>query len=158
MDKKIYYLTKTKLAELQKEFDELVKAEKEKTIGEEAPRIVESEDMSNEFVSFQEDMGALRGRIDELKTILENYELIGSPAKEQQEVVGMGATIKVDANGDSAHFTIVGTLEADPDTGRISNESPVGKALLGKRVGEEVLVSSPVGKTYKIKAIKYEIS
>ena len=50
------------------------------------------------------------------------------------------------------------TLEADPTMGKISNESPVGKALLGHKIGDEILVSSPVGMKYKVKNIKYEIS
>ena len=53
---------------------------------------------------------------------------------------------------------IVGTLEANPSLGKISNESPVGKALLGRRVGDEVIISSPIKTVYKIKGIKYEIS
>ncbi len=155
MEKKTYYLTKAKLGELKKEYDELVLHERQKTVGQEAPKIFESEDMNPEFVSFQEDIGNLRARIDELRTILDNYELI-KPG--DQEQVAIGASVKVDINGHKDNFTIVGTLEANPAQGRISNESPVGRALLGKRVGEEVTIPSPVQKVYKIKAIKYEIS
>jgi transcription elongation factor GreA len=53
---------------------------------------------------------------------------------------------------------IVGTLEANPSEGRISIESPVGKALLGKKVGDEVIITSPIKIVYKIKKIKYELS
>jgi transcription elongation factor GreA len=52
----------------------------------------------------------------------------------------------------------VGTLEANPALGKISNESPVGKALLGHKIGDEVLVSSPAKIAYKIKGIKYEVN
>jgi transcription elongation factor GreA len=53
---------------------------------------------------------------------------------------------------------IVGTLEANPSEGKISNESPVGKALLGKKVGDEIVITSPINVKYKIKKIRYEIS
>ena len=53
---------------------------------------------------------------------------------------------------------VVGTLEANPEQGKISSESPVGKALLGRKIGEKVMISSPVKTIYKIKKIKYQIS
>ena len=124
----------------------------------EAPKILESEDLNPEFVSFQEDVGFLRSRIDELKNIIEHHELIKSPAKDKQGVVLVGAKVKIDVDGQKDEFVIVGTLEANPALGKISNESPVGKALLGHKVGDEVVVHSPVKMTYKIKNIKYEIS
>ena len=158
MEGKIFYLTKAKLQELKKEHDELVAFEHSKSLGEEAPKILESEDLNSEFVSFQEDIGFLRSRIDELKNVIDHHELIGIPAKEKQSVVGLGAKVKIDVDGQKDEFMIVGTLEANPALGKISNESPVGKALLGHRVGEEIVVSSPVKTTYKIKNIKYEVS
>ena len=66
--------------------------------------------------------------------------------------------VKIDVDGQKDEFVIVGTLEANPALGKISNESPVGKALLGHKIGDEVLVSSPAEIKYKIKNIKYEIS
>jgi transcription elongation factor GreA len=158
MAEKIFYLTKTKLNELEKEYSDLVLFEKQKTIGQEAPKIFESEDMNPEFVSFQEDIGFLRSRIDELKNIIDHHELIKNPPKDQQGIVGIGASVKIDINGEKDEFVIVGTLEANPALGKISNESPVGKALLGRKVGEDVLVSSPAKTIYKIKGIKYEIN
>ena len=70
----------------------------------------------------------------------------------------MGAKVKVEFAGEKDEFMIVGTLEANPDAGRISNESPVGKALLGAKIGDEVMVYSPKKTVYKVKSIKYEIS
>jgi transcription elongation factor GreA len=72
--------------------------------------------------------------------------------------VGVGAKIRVDVAGQKEEFILVGTLEANPALGKISNESPVGKALLGHKIGDEVVVPSPVEIKYKIKNIKYEIS
>jgi transcription elongation factor GreA len=158
MDEKTFYVTKAKLQELKKEYEKLLDFERCKTIGEEAPKIFESEDINPEFISFQEDMSFLRSRIDELKNILEHYELIKNPIKVNQNIVGIGAKIKVDVNGKKDEFTIVGTLEVNPALGKISNESPVGKALLGHKAGDEIVVSTPVKTVYKIKEIKYEIS
>lgn len=158
MDGKTYYLTKDKLEELKKEHDQLVEFETQKTMGHDAPKIFESEDMSAEFISFQEDIGFLRTRIDELRNIIDNHEIIKSPGKEKQGVIGIGASVKVDINGEKDEFTIVGTLEANPALGKISNESPVGKALMGRKVGDEILVSTPSKTKYKIKGIKYEIN
>jgi len=158
MAPKIFYLTKEKLKELKQEYDRLLGAEKEKNLTEEAPKILESEDLNPEFVSFQEDIGFLRAKMDELKDIIDNHVLISIPPKDQQGVVGVGAKIMVDAGGHKAEFAIVGTLEANPALGKISNESPVGKAFLGHKVGDEVLITSPTKLTYKIKKIKYEIN
>lgn len=157
MEEKIFYITKEKLQELKKEHEELIEIERRKNTGE-SPRVFESEDLNPEFISFQEDMSFLRSRISELSNILEHYELIKNPPKEKRSVVGLGAKIKVSIDGKKDEFVIVGTLEANPALGKISNESPVGKVLLGHKAGDEVVVSSPIKTIYKIKQIKYEIS
>lgn len=158
MEGKIFYITNKRLEEIKQEYEELLVSERKVTVGQEAPKVFESDSLSPEFVSFQEDVGFLRARIDELRNVLDHYELIKNPGKEKQGVVGLGARVKVDIGDDKDEFVIVGTLEANPTLGKISNESPVGKALLGHKIGEEVVVSSPVKMTYKIKSIKYEIS
>ena len=158
MDEKIFYITKSKFQELKNEYQELLDLEHKKSLGQEVPKILESEDLNPEFVSFQEDVGFLRARIDELKNILDQHEIIKKPVKHMQGIVGVGAKVKVDVGGQKDEFVLVGTLEANPALGKISNESPVGKALLGHKIGDEVFVSSPTGVKYKIKNIKYEIS
>jgi len=158
MDGKVFFITKSKLQELEKEYKDLLDLERAKTTGEEAPKIFESEDLNPEFLSFQEDMGFLRSRIEEIKNILDHHELIKGPSKDKASFIDLGAKVKVDIAGQKDEFTIVGTLEANPVLGKISNESPVGKALLGHKVGDEILISSPVKTVYKIKNIKYEIS
>jgi transcription elongation factor GreA len=132
--------------------------EHKQTLGQEVPKILESEDLNPEFVSFQEDVGFLRSRIDELKSILDHHDLIKPPAKDKQGIISLGAKIKLAVAGEKDEFIIVGTLEANPALGKISNESPVGRALLGHKVGDEIVVSSPIKTTYKIKGIKYEIN
>ena len=158
MDGKTFFITKMKLQELKKEYEELSDFERRKSLGKAAPKIFESEDLNPEFVSFQEDIGFLRSRIDELKNILDHHELIKAPAKSVQNIVGIGAKVEIDVDGQKDKFVIVGTLEANPALGKISNESPVGKALLGHKIGDQVVVSSPIKTTYKIKNIKYEIN
>ncbi len=158
MDGKIFYVTKGKLQELKKEHEELVAFERSKTVGQEAPRMLESEDINPEFVSYQEDMTLLRDRIEELKTILDHYELIKNPPKDKQNFVALGATIATYVDGKKDQFILTGTLEANPELGKISNESPVGKALLGHKIGDEVTIFSPHKVTYTIKSISYKVS
>ena len=158
MEGKTFYVTKEKLREVKQEHEKLVAFERKKTIGVEAPKIFESEDMNPEFVSYHEDMESLRLRIEELQNVMDNHQLIKNPPKAAQQVVGIGATVHVDDSGKKAEFTIMGTLEANPELGHISNESPVGKALMGHKVGDEIMVDSPEKTKYKIKHIKYEIN
>ena len=158
MEGKIFYVTKEKLKYLQKEYDDLVVLEHQKLSTQEAPRMLESEDINPEFVSYQEEVTSMRDRIEELKDILEHHQIIKNPPKTEQDAVGVGATVKIDVGGQKAEFMITGTLEADPVVGKISNESPVGKALLGHKIGDEVLVDSPEKTKYKIRDIKYEVS
>ena len=158
MDGKFFYITKSKLREIQKEYEDLLDFEHKKGLGEGAPKILESEDVNPEFLSFQEDVEFLRSRIDELKNIIDHHELIKNPPKEKRSIIDVGAKVKIEVNGQKDEFVIVGTLEANPILGKISNESPVGRALLGHKIGDEILVSSPVKTKYKIKNIKYEVS
>lgn len=158
MDGKVFYITKEKLQEIQKEYAELLDFERKKGLGEAAPKIFESEDINPEFLSFQEDVGFLRSRIDELKNIIDHNEIIKNPPKEKRSIINVGAKVKVEVDGQKDEFVIVGTLEANPALGKISNESPVGKALMGHRIGDEILLSTPAKTKYKIKNIKYEIS
>ncbi len=156
MEGRVFYVTKEKLHELKKEYEELIVFERNKTIGVEAPKVLESEDMNPEFVSYHEDMESLRGRIEELKNIIEDHQLIKAPSKEKRVFVDMGAKVTLDVNGKKNEFMIVGTLEANPELGKISNESPVGKAILGHKVGDEIVIDSPERIKYKIRNIKYE--
>ena len=154
MEERKYYITKKKLEELQREYKELVTFEHRKTHNE-TPKIFESEDLNPEYISFQEDLSFLRARIEELENIFKNYELIKIPLRTDQNIISLGATVKVGVDGEKDEFVIVGTLEANPSLGKISNESPVGQALLGHKVGDEVVISSPIKTIYRIKKIRY---
>jgi len=140
-----FYLTKQGLEKMKREYLYLKDLKISKTRGE-SPKILQSEDLNPEYLAFQEDISFLESRIAELDNIL------------KQNVVDIGATVLVEVDGQNDEFTLVGSLEANPSVGRISNESPVGKALLKHRSGEDVIVSSPIKTIYKIKKIKYKIS
>ena len=141
---------------MEKEYKDLKALKLAKTRGE-SPKILHSEDLNPEYLAFQEDLSFLESRIIELENILKNVALIKIPPKIKQNIVNLGATVMVEVDGQNDEFTLVGSLEANPAAGKISNESPVGKALLGSRVGEEVVVSSPIKTTYRIKRIRYNI-
>src|SRR5262245_57185275 len=110
MEGKVFYVTKEKLKELQKEHTDLIAFERKKTVGVEATKLFESEDMNPEFFAYHEDMDTMRKRIDELSDIIENHALIKAPPKEQQHVVDVGAKVKLGIDGKDDEFTIVGTL------------------------------------------------
>ena len=154
---KKFYLTKEGLEKLKKEFQDLKNLKLLKTKGE-IPKIWHSEDLNPEYLSFQEDLSFLESRIVELEYILKNAQLIKPPSKEKRNIVQLGAKVLVEVDGQKDELEIVGTLEANPTVGRISNESPVGRILLGHKVGDAVLVSSPIKTIYNIKKIKYQTS
>ena len=154
-EEKKFYLTKQGIERIKKEYQDLKDLKFAKTKGE-IPKIWHSEDINPEYLSFREDLSFLETRIIELENILKNVELIKPPPKERQNIVNLGATILVEVEGQKDEFTLVSSLEANPSIGRISNESPVGRALLGHKVGEMITVQSAMKTTYKIKKIKYK--
>ncbi len=154
MQGKKYFLTKEGFKKIREELKELEKQREEK-IKEGTPSIFHSEEIDPEFLSFKEEMEFLEKRIFELRNILENSKIIRPPSRNNQNKVNLGAKVVVEVNGKEKEFMIVGSLEADPSSGKISNESLVGKALLGKKIGDVVFCSQPK-KTFKIKRIKYE--
>jgi len=156
-EEKKFYLTKKGLEKIKKEYQDLKKLKLSKTNGE-IPKIWHSEDLNSEYLSFQEDLSFLETRLAELEYILKNVALIKPPSKEKQNIIDLGARVLVEVDGQTDEFIIVGTLEANPAVGKISNESPVGRALLGHKVGEAVVISSPIQTVYKIKKIKYQTS
>lgn len=155
MTPKKFYLTKKGLEKTKKEYEDLKNLKLSKTNGE-IPKIWHSEDLNPEYLAFQEDLEFLESRLNDLEHIIKNAELIKPPVREEQKNINLGATVMVQVNGQNDEFTLVGTLEANPSLGMISNESPVGKQLLGHSAGDEVLVSSPIRTIYKIKKIKYK--
>jgi len=151
---KNFYLTKEGLKKLKKEYQFLKKFRFSKINGE-IPKTLHSEDINPEYLSFREDLSLIENRIQEAENILKNVKIIKSPPKSKQNAVDLGAKVIVEIDGSVDEFEIVGTLEANPILGKISNESPIGKALLGRQVGDEIVISSPIKVVYKIKKVKY---
>ena len=107
-----------------------------------------------EYHSAKDDLSALEGRIEELKDILTRV-IVVDIAKSSEGSVGLGSEVHIEVNGSLHEFTIVGEWEADPAAKKISHESPLGKALMGKKVGDNVEVEAPSGTiTYIIKEVK----
>ena len=149
-----FYLTREGLKELKKEYENLKKIRMAKTKGE-APSILESEDINPEYLSFKEGVDLLEVRLADLENVLKNSEIIKKPKGEKAKIIGLGATVSVEINGNKNEFILVGTFEANPALGKISDQSPVGKALRGHKIGDEIEVSSPVKARYKIKEVRY---
>lgn len=103
----------------------------------------------------KEDQGFLEGRIQELEYLLEKATIIESNAG-VYEMVDIGAVVTVrEADYPADSYRIVGSKEADPQNGKLSNESPIGKALMGKKVGDRVQVETPAGEI-RLEIIKIE--
>lgn len=158
MKKEKFYLTKKGLEKIKKEYQDLKELKLAKIRGEEAPQILHSEDLNPEYLAFQEDISFLETRIVELENVLKNTELIKAPPKTRQDIVNLGATVLIETDGQKDELTLVGSLEADPFIGKVSNESPVGKSLLGHKVGDKVEISLANKVNYKIKEIKYNLA
>ncbi len=154
-EKKIY-LTKKGLEKIKKEYQDLKNLKLAKSKGD-FSEVLHSEDVNPEYLSFQEDLNFLEARLFEIKDILKNVELIKLPSKEKRNIVNLGAQVTLEeSDGGINEFLIVGSLEANPNEGKISSESPVGKALLEHRIGDEVIITSPIKVIYRIKKIKYQ--
>ena len=146
-EKKIY-LTKKGLERIKKEYQDLKNLKLAKSKGDFS---------DSKYLSFQEDLNFLEARLSEIKDILKNVELIKLPSKERQNIVNLGAQVTLkESDGGINEFLIVGSLEANPNEGKISSESPVGKALLEHRIGDEIIITSPIKVIYRIKKIKYQ--
>lgn len=157
MEENKFYLTKEGLEKVEKERQRLIEFKKLKTRGE-APSIWHSEDVNPEYLAFQEDMSLLDARIAEHTHILKNAELIKPPRKEERRAIQLGATVKLKIEGEIDEFTIVGTMEANPSLKKISNDSPIGKALLGAKVGDTVVAKASLANHHcQILNIRYDL-
>jgi len=150
-----YYLTAERLEELKKELEEL-KTTARIEVATRLKRAKELGDLSenSEYIEAREEQNQVERRIFELEQMVKNAVIIKKPAN-GKETVQIGATIEVEKDGKNQKFTIVGSNEARPAAGLISNESPLGKAFLDKRAGDVVKVKVPIGEvTYKIVKIE----
>lgn len=155
MDEKKMYLTKEGYENLTGELENLLNTER-KAIAERIKTAKEYGDLSenSEYSDAKEQQSFVEGRIIELEHILKNAEIIDD-SHQNCDAVNVGCTVHLEAEDKELKYRIVGSTEADPTKGYISNESPIGKALLGKKKGEVVEVSVPAGVTkYKIREVK----
>ncbi len=152
MDKDIY-LTHKGLNKLKDEYRELTSV-KRKEVTERISKAREFGDVTenSEYDTARDEQSFIEGRILGIDEILRHAKIINERAK--HSVVEMGSRVNVDVDGEKDEFIIVSSVEANPTEGKISNESPVGKALLGARVGDVVTISSTIKSTYKILEIK----
>jgi transcription elongation factor GreA len=148
--KKQFRLTKDGIAELEAELAELI-AER----GPIADRIKTAREFGDlaenaEYQSARQEQDKNEARIGEIEHILQNAEIITTPKGDNK--VQLGSFVELKDGGDKTKkFQVVGTVEADPLEGKISDESPLGLAVLGKKVGEEVEIKTPAETTtYKI--------
>lgn len=98
---------------------------------------------NSELEQAKNDQAFLEGRIMTLEQMIKNAEIIDETSK--HDFVEVGSRVTVEADGRKENYTIVGSAEASPQEGKISNESPVGRALQGHRAGETVKISVPAG-------------
>jgi transcription elongation factor GreA len=154
MNNKPAYLSKEGLEQLREELDQLVNVRR----AEVAARIHEAKEHGDisenaEYEDAKNEQAFVEGRIQSLSALIKNAVVIDEHHSTTH--VQIGSTVELQSPDGKESFTIVGSAEAAPAQGRISNESPVGKALLGRRKGDSVVVSAPAGEnTYKILAIR----
>jgi transcription elongation factor GreA len=151
-----HYLTPEGKEKLEKELHKL-KNKGRKELAERLKSAIAMGDLSEnaDYHKAKEDQGFLEGRIQEIERILYNVEVIDSQTSYNEVSVGAQITIK---EGDYAPETyhLVGRKEADPRAGKISNESPIGKALLGHKVGDVVKAELPNGNTIELEILDIE--
>ena len=149
-------LTEEGKVELEKRL-ELLKMVKRPEIVERIKAAREQGDLSEnaEYDAAKNEQALIEGEIAELENKLKHAEVITVTAK--KDVAGVGASVTfTDLTDNKAYtFSIVGTAEADFKSGRISNESPIGRALIGKRVGEIGVVEAPAG-NYNVRLDKID--
>ncbi|HLW60093.1 MAG TPA: transcription elongation factor GreA [bacterium] len=156
MGEKETILTPEGLRKLEEEL-EVLKTVKRKEVAERIKQSKEFGDLmeNSEYEDAKNEQAFIEGRILTLEGMLRNAKVIHNH-EVRSDLVTVGSTVQVtDEGGEELTYTIVGSPEADPLHDRISNESPVGRALLGRRRGEKVTVKAPAGTIrYTIKAIK----
>jgi transcription elongation factor GreA len=147
---KTQYISEEGLAKLRAELEDLVNVRR----GEIAQRIHDAKEHGDlaenaEYEDAKNEQAFVEGQIQRLEALVKNATIIDG--NHGTDHVQIGSTVKVDGSDGKEVFTIVGSTEASPREGKISNESPVGRALLGKHKGESVVVHVPAGDfSYKI--------
>jgi len=152
MEERPVYVSKEGLEKMREELQHL-KTSKTREVAERIERAKDLGDLSEnaEYAEAKEEYAWTQGRIIELEDAINRARVIEAADSER---VSIGCRVGVDINGRKKEFTVVGTTEADPLRGRVSNESPIGQALLGKKVGDVAEVQAPSGPiAYKVLSI-----
>ena len=141
------YLTKEKIKEL-KERLEYLKTVKRPEITEKIKIARDFGDLSEnfEYHAAKEEQGMIEGEIIEIETQLK-YVVVIDESEKKKGTVSLGSKVEIVINGKKQTFEIVGTAESDVLNNKISNESPIGKAILGQKAGDVVVADTPSGKT-----------
>lgn len=150
-----FYLTQEGLDELKAELDDL-KKNKRKEVAHALKEAKEFGDLSEntDWDEAKSRQVFIEGRIAEVENIIKHSRVISDSDAKKGEI-SIGSTVELELDKDKHTFKIVGSTEADPEKGKISDESPIGKALIGKKVGEHAEVEIPAGPVrYKILKIK----
>lgn len=142
-DQKVY-VSKEGLEKFKQELDDLVNV-KRKEIIERIERAKELGDLSEnaEYAAAKDEQAFTEGRILELQDMITRAEIINGSGK--VDLVRVGSKVKVRTDGAEVEYEIVGVAEADPVAGKISNESPLGRSFLGRRVGDKIQIQIPKG-------------
>ena len=150
--KKLFRLTKAGVDELKVELAALMAKRSEIADAIKSARELGDLTENAEYQSALVEKDRNEARIAELENILQNVEIIKKPRGARQ--VQIGSIVKLKNDGKTKQFQVVGTVEADPSSGKISDESPIGRALLGKKEGDKVEISTATETiTYKIAGI-----
>ena len=147
--KKQFHLTKEGVEELNAEHKELIS--QRGPIAERIKTAREFGDLAEnaEYTSARQEQEIVEGRIAEIEHILQNVEIIVKP--KGGRLVQLGSVVKLKGSGKTKEFQVVGTVEADPLNGKISDESPIGQALMGKKEGDAVEIKiNSESTSYKI--------
>ncbi|MBA3723415.1 MAG: transcription elongation factor GreA [Candidatus Levybacteria bacterium] len=147
MNIKKIYLTQKGFEDLKLEYKDLNDKRRPEVV-ERLSAAREMGDLSEnaEYTAAREELSFIDGRLDELEGLLKGVEIISDAKAHGAHAVDLGSQVTIKTNGKEILFTVVGEWEADPAEKKISHESPLGKALLGKAVGDEIEVDAPAGK------------
>lgn len=150
------YITKNRLEEIKEELKEL-EGPKRKEIAQRIEDAIALGDLSEnaEYHEAREEQAFNEGKIQELQQVIRNAKIIKeSDHSKTKSVVEVGDQVEVEKDGERIIYTIVGSTEADPAERKISNESPIGKMLLGRSPKEEVEVPTPTNGTITYKIVR----
>ncbi|MEP0804430.1 MAG: transcription elongation factor GreA [Chloroflexota bacterium] len=149
------FLTREGFQKLQEELEYLRKVKRQEVANRLHEAMEGGELIENaEYEAAKNEQAFVEGRIQELEALLASAKIIEDNGKKKSDVVQLGSKVTIkEGNYEAETFTIVGAAEANPREGKISNESPIGKAILGHKAGETVKVETPGG-TYNVKILK----